>query len=79
MPRQRPVPGRPLRAERVPQRRRRVEPAVHADPDPVQRAETLTEQAYRAIEERIVTLRLKPGDILSEQLLSATIRDRPHP
>ena len=40
----------------------------------MQRAETLTEQAYRAIEERIVTLRLKPGDILSEQLLSATIR-----
>jgi DNA-binding GntR family transcriptional regulator len=33
--------------------------------------ETLTEQAYRAIEERIVTLRLKPGDILSEQMLSA--------
>jgi DNA-binding GntR family transcriptional regulator len=35
-------------------------------------AETLTEQAYRAIEEQIVTLRLKPGDILSEQMLSAT-------
>ena len=34
---------------------------------------TLTEQAYRAIEERIVTLRLKPGDVLSEQTLSATI------
>src|SRR5207302_1353582 len=36
--------------------------------------ETLTEQAYRAIEEQIVTLRLKPGDILSEQMLSATCR-----
>src|SRR5215216_4279472 len=36
--------------------------------------ETLTEQAYRAIEERIVTLRLRPGDVLSEQTLSATIR-----
>jgi DNA-binding GntR family transcriptional regulator len=35
-------------------------------------AESLTEQAYRVIEEEIVTLRLKPGDILSEQLLSAT-------
>jgi DNA-binding GntR family transcriptional regulator len=37
-----------------------------------QRAETLTEQAYRMIEEQIVTLRLKPGEILSEQMLSAT-------
>ena len=35
-------------------------------------AESLTEQAYRAIEEQIVTLRLKPGDVLSEQMLSAT-------
>lgn len=38
-----------------------------------QRPETLTERAYRAIEEQIVMLRLKPGDIISEQLLSATI------
>lgn len=37
-------------------------------------AETLTEQAYRLIEEQIVTLRLKPGDVLSEQMLSATLR-----
>ena len=36
------------------------------------RADTLTEQAYRLIEEQIVTLRLKPGDVLSEQMLSAT-------
>ena len=36
------------------------------------RNETLTEQAYRLIEEQIVTLRLKPGDVLSEQMLSAT-------
>jgi DNA-binding GntR family transcriptional regulator len=35
-------------------------------------AETLTDQAYRLIEEQIVTLRLKPGDVLSEQMLSAT-------
>src|SRR3984893_8991462 len=35
-------------------------------------AETLTEQAYRLIEEQIVTLRLKPGNILSEQMLSAS-------
>src|SRR5690349_24729380 len=38
------------------------------------RAETLTEQAYRLIEERIVTLRLKPGDVISEQILSATFK-----
>ena len=37
-------------------------------------AETLTEQAYRLIEEQIVTLRLKPGNVLSEQMLSATFR-----
>jgi DNA-binding GntR family transcriptional regulator len=36
-------------------------------------ADTLTEQAYRLIEEQIVTLRLKPGDVLSEQLLSASL------
>ena len=36
--------------------------------------ETLTEQAYRLIEEQIVTLRLKPGDVLSEQQLSATFK-----
>jgi DNA-binding GntR family transcriptional regulator len=36
--------------------------------------ETLTEQAYRAIEERIVTLRLKPGDILSEHILVTACR-----
>jgi DNA-binding GntR family transcriptional regulator len=35
------------------------------------RIESLTERAYRAIEEQIVTLRLKPGDLLSEQMLSA--------
>jgi DNA-binding GntR family transcriptional regulator len=35
-------------------------------------AEPLTEQAYRLIEEQIVTLRLKPGDVLSEQMLSVT-------
>jgi DNA-binding GntR family transcriptional regulator len=38
------------------------------------RAETLTEQAYRAIEEQIATLRLKPGDVLSEQMLSAAFK-----
>jgi DNA-binding GntR family transcriptional regulator len=37
-------------------------------------AETLTERAYRALEEEIVTLRLKPGQVLSEQMLSATFK-----
>jgi DNA-binding GntR family transcriptional regulator len=41
-------------------------------PREVTPAETLTEQAYRIIEEQIVTLRLKPGEVLSEQLLSAS-------
>jgi len=36
--------------------------------------ETLTEQAYRQIEERIVTLRLKPGEVLSEQALSTSLK-----
>src|SRR4051794_43530 len=39
---------------------------------PVRRVETLTERAYRLIEEQIVTLRLRPGDVLSEQMLSAS-------
>jgi DNA-binding GntR family transcriptional regulator len=38
------------------------------------RADTLTEQAYRRIEEQIVTLRLKPGDVLSEHMLSASFQ-----
>jgi DNA-binding GntR family transcriptional regulator len=38
------------------------------------RAQTLTEQAYQAIEEQIATLRLKPGDVLSEQMLSAAFK-----
>jgi DNA-binding GntR family transcriptional regulator len=36
--------------------------------------ETLTDLAYRQIEERIVTLRLKPGEVLSEQSLSAALK-----
>jgi len=37
-------------------------------------AQTLTEEAYAQIEERIVTLRLKPGEVLSEQALSASLK-----
>jgi DNA-binding GntR family transcriptional regulator len=40
----------------------------------MQPADTLTDQAYRQIEERIVTLRLKPGEVLSEQQLSASLK-----
>jgi DNA-binding GntR family transcriptional regulator len=49
--------------ERIARRERAVQPP-----------ETLTEQAYRVIEEQIVTLRLAPGDVLSEQMLSATYK-----
>jgi DNA-binding GntR family transcriptional regulator len=56
-------PAAPPRRDRAPRQR----PALNGQP-----AETLTEQAYRVIEEQIVTLRLKPGDILSEQMLSAS-------
>jgi DNA-binding GntR family transcriptional regulator len=41
---------------------------------PAPEAQTLTEQAYRLVEEQIVTLRLKPGEVLSEQMLSATFK-----
>jgi DNA-binding GntR family transcriptional regulator len=34
------------------------------------RAETLTEKAYRALEEEIVTLRIPPGAVVSEAILS---------
>jgi DNA-binding GntR family transcriptional regulator len=36
--------------------------------------DTLTDQAYRQIEERIVTLRLKPSEVLSEQSLSTSLK-----
>jgi DNA-binding GntR family transcriptional regulator len=47
-------------------------PRVAAKASAAPRGDTLTEQAYRRIEEQIVTLRLRPGDVLSEQMLSAT-------
>src|ERR1700741_3359151 len=36
-------------------------------------AKTLTDQAYNRLEERIVTLKLAPGAILSEQVLSSEL------
>lgn len=41
---------------------------------PGQPVTTLTERAYQLIEERIVTLQLKPGEVLSEQGLAATFK-----
>ena len=38
--------------------------------DALSSAETLTEQAYRALEEEIVTLRIAPGTVVSEAILS---------
>lgn len=51
-----------------------LEVASQAGPGRNERQETLTERAYRMLEERIVTLRLKPGDVLSEQLLSEALK-----
>ena len=48
-------------------------PQLGGEPN-ARRVESLTEQAYRMVEEQIVTLRLKPGGILSEQSLSATTK-----
>jgi DNA-binding GntR family transcriptional regulator len=47
---------------------KRIRPHGQAAP-----AETLTERAYRQLEEQIVTLNLKPGDFLSEYALSASL------
>ena len=38
--------------------------------DDFQHSETLTEKAYRALEEDIVTLRIPPGTVVSEAILS---------
>jgi DNA-binding GntR family transcriptional regulator len=57
--------------------RRRTAPSriVATRPRPANgggQSEPVTEQAYRTIEEAIVTLKLKPGSVLSEQALSAS-------
>ena len=41
---------------------------------PGERAETLTERAYRALEEQIVTLHLKPGEFVSEHALADMLK-----
>jgi DNA-binding GntR family transcriptional regulator len=55
------------RKERKPVRR-------EAAPRRAAGSETLTERAYAQLEEQIVTLRLKPGEFLSEYALSTSLR-----
>lgn len=55
-------------------RRQRPAGSTRAGRPRLSREQTLTEQAYRRIEEQIVTLRLRPGDVLSEQMLSAALK-----
>lgn len=50
-----------------------MRPAKKKDARGEAKAETLTEQAYNRLEEMIVTLKLAPGAILSEQTLSAEL------
>jgi DNA-binding GntR family transcriptional regulator len=63
---------RVARARAKPASRRR--PAGQARHEMQAKAEPLTERAYRLIEERIVTLDLKPGTVLSEQALAASAK-----
>jgi len=60
-----PMPAAAMKT--APVRKARPRPARAAK---VARPETLTEQAYRQLEEQIVTLQLKPGEFLSEYALS---------
>lgn len=48
-------------------------PDRQKDSDPAATSESLTDRAHRQLEEMIVTLRLQPGQILSEQELSAQL------
>lgn len=63
MPRQRLKIQTDRRTQGAVKRRATLRPALTV-------VEPLTERAYREIEEEIVTLRLKPGTVLSEQLLA---------
>jgi DNA-binding GntR family transcriptional regulator len=49
----------------------RIQPDMDSLPsDELRHAETLTEKAYRTLEEDIVTLRIPPGSVVSEAILS---------
>jgi len=52
-------------------RKARARPGRAAGPG---RRETLTEQAYRQLEEQVVTLQLKPGEFVSEHALAENLR-----
>lgn len=67
MPRAKLKPRVDLPAQNAAKRRARLN---RRPPAPPRGLEPLTDQAYREIEEDIVTLRLRPGTILSEQLLA---------
>lgn len=46
-------------------------PSISADMEPMaEQTGSLTDKAYRELEERMITLRLKPGQVLSETALS---------
>ena len=49
------------------------------DDDDLLQTETLTEKAYRALEEEIVTLRIPPGTMVSEAIPQPPPARRPHP
>src|SRR4051812_30935628 len=55
--------GAALRAEPKERAKRR-------EPAPVETPESLTERAYRQLEEQIVTLQIPPGTVVSETLLA---------
>ncbi|WP_340110085.1 GntR family transcriptional regulator [Pikeienuella sp. HZG-20] len=55
------------------QRLERTEEALSSDAAAGERGASLTERAYRHLEEQIVTLRLKPGEVLSEAALAQRI------
>lgn len=51
----------------------RIRPARSSRATKSARPETLTDQAYRLLEEQIVTLRLTPGEFVSEHALAETM------
>lgn len=55
-------------------KRRPVGEEASDDADEARADETLTDRAYRAIEEQIVTLKLPPGAVISEAVLSRRLK-----
>jgi len=65
---QRSAVARPALAKPPPSARRRAKPRAALP------SGSLTEQAYRALEEQIVTLKLAPGAVISEAVLSKRLK-----